>query len=136
MIQAISLRAADSDGKMFDVDVSDLQDDISISGNNVSGTLKFLSGSNPITDHWGEGNFFAFQLSADDWTDYTSVKVGVDPSQGSGLVEIIDDPDKNGIVKIADKNVQKFMIVATDGKKTKKQVYDLSGLTIEDDAEG
>ena len=121
---------------MFDVDVSDLQENVSITGNNVSGTLKYLSGSNPITDVWGEGNFFAFTLAGNTFTGLDSVKVGVEPSQSTGLVEILTDPDKNGIVKIGDKNVQKFVVLQKKGTQTKKKVYDLSGLVCEEDAEG
>lgn len=98
--------------------------------------MKYLSGSNPITDVWGEGNFFAYTLAGNTFTGLDSVKVGVEPSQGTGLVEIINDPDKNGIVKIGDKNVQKFVVLQKKGTQTKKQVYDLSGLVLEDDAEG
>lgn len=117
---------------MFEVDVSDLQDDIEITGSKVTGTLKFLSGSNAITDVWGEGYFFAFTLADNVFTGLDSVKVGVQPSQGTGLVEIIDDPDKNGIVKIGDDVTQKFIIEQTKGSQKKRQVFDLSGLELEE----
>jgi hypothetical protein len=71
------------------------------------------------------------KFSAEDWNDYTSVKVGLTPSEGSGLVEGINDPDKNGVFKITDKATQKFTVVATDGEYTKTSYYDLSGLTVE-----
>lgn len=124
---------------MFGVDVSDMQDDISITGKKITGTLKYLEGSNAITDKWGEGYFFCYTLADEDndFTKYDSVKVGVQPSQGSGLVEIIEDPDKNGIVKIGDKITQKFIIQLKKGSTVKNQVYDLSGLTLaEPEAEG
>lgn len=122
---------------MFEVDVSDLQDDIEITGSKVTGTLKFLSGSNAITDVWGEGYFFAFTLADNVFTGLDSVKVGVQPSQGTGLVEIIDDPDKNGIVKIGDDVTQKFIIEQTKGSQKKRQVFDLSGLELaEPEGEG
>lgn len=117
---------------LFGVNVSDMQEDVSISGKNITGVLKYLAGSNAITDRWGEGYFFAFTLAdaGNDFTKYDSVKVGVQPSQGSGLVEIIDDPDKNGIVKIGDKISQKFVIQLKKGTAVKTQVFDLSGLTL------
>lgn len=124
------------ESKLFDVDVSDMQEDIEVSGNKVTGTLKYLSGSNAITDVWGEGNFICLEFDADDWTDYTSVKVGLEPSQSSGLVEIIDDPDKNGVFKVGNDVSQKFKIVMTDGEQTKTQVLDLSGLELEEAGEG
>ena len=48
------------------------------------------------------------------------------------LVEIKTDPDKNGIFKINNKDLQVFKLVATDtnGKKH-EQIYSLAGLTVE-----
>lgn len=116
---------------VFGHTVSDLQTNVVITGKYVTGTLKYVSeGSLPTT--WGAGNFLAFDLSGNDFEHFTSVKVGLDPSRGSGLVEIIDDPDKNGAFKITDKNSQKFVIeVTTDGGFTHRREYDLSGLVVE-----
>lgn len=114
-----------------------MMDEVSITGSKITGTLKYLAGSNAITDVWGEGHFFCFNLADNTFTGLDSVKVGVEPSQGSGLVEIINDPDKNGIVKIGDDVTQKFVILQKKGTQTKKQVYDLSGLVLaEPEAEG
>lgn len=66
----------------------------------------------------------------------TSVKVGMDPSQGSGLVEIINDPDKNGVFKVTDKNTQKFKVVVTDGEDTYEHTYSLKDLVMESAPEG
>lgn len=116
---------------MWNVDVSDLQeDDVDISGGKITGTLKYLAGDNAITAKWGEGYFLAFNLADNDYTDLTSVKVGLSPSKSSGLAEIIEDPDKNGICKISDKGSQKFIIKQTDGTHTKTQAFDLTGLTL------
>ena len=59
----------------------------------------------------------------------------LDPSAGSGLVEIINDPDKNGVFRISNTR-QKFKIVSTDGTYTKTQVFNLSGLTLADEVSG
>ena len=66
-----------------------------------------------------------------DFDQFTSVKVGLDPSAGSGLVEIINDPDKNGVFRISNTS-QKFKIVATsvDGEII-TQEFDLSSLILE-----
>lgn len=103
---------------------------MSVSGGKVTGTLKYLSTGALATD-WGAGNFLALKFTDID-SDATSVKVGLEPSEGSGLVEIIDDPDKDGVFKITDKDAQKFVVVQSDGLYTKKQTYDLSELTLED----
>ena len=114
-------------GTMFETASTDVQTGLTISTDKITGTLKYLS-SGPIAEHWGAGNFMMLQFSADDWSDYTSVKVGMSPSQGSGLVEIIEDPDKNGVFKVTNKNTQKFKIVATNGITSVTKEYNLKGL--------
>ena len=119
------------------MDVSDIQEDITISGNRISGSLKYLSGDNAIVNEWGEGHFIVLNLADNTYTGLTSVKVGMQPSMGSGLVELIADPDKNGVFKVTDDVAQKFMVVSTDGTHTLTQAFDLSGLTLEEpEAEG
>lgn len=107
-----------------------MQTDIEVADGAITGTLKYLSEGQLVTD-WGAGNFLALKFTDLD-ADATSVKVGLDPSQGSGLVEIIDDPDKNGVFKITDKDAQKFVVEQSDGVFKLRQEYDLSGLTVED----
>ncbi len=63
--------------------------------------------------------------------DATSVKVGLNPSVSSGLVEIINDPDKNGAFKVTDKEGQKFRVVTTTPNGQTSKEYDLSGLILE-----
>lgn len=110
--------------------VSDLGENILVGDNAISGTLKYVS-SGTLASDWGAGNFLPITFDADDWGKYTSVKVGLDPSAGSGLVELIGHlDDLKSTFKITDKNMQKLVIVATDGNATKTKVYDLSGLTL------
>jgi hypothetical protein len=107
-----------------------MQIGVTVSNGAITGTLKYLDDGGEIAGHWGAGNFLCLKFSDID-TDATSVKVGLEPSEGSGLVEIIDDPDKNGVFKITDKATQKFVVVSSDGTHTDKQAFDLSGLTVE-----
>ncbi len=79
----------------------------------------------------GDGYFIALKWSEPGET-VTSLKVGVQPSEGTGLVEAIDDPDRNVVAKIANADNQKFVIVQSNATQSTKQVYDLSGLTLED----
>ena len=125
-----SVSAVSGGTTLFDTAVSDMQTGVSITNNIISGRLHFIEGglaeSGPLA---GDGYFLALQFSSDDWTDYTSVKVGLDPSAGTGLVEIIEDPDKNGVFKI-NSTTQDFKIVVTDGEHTTTRVFKLSGLTL------
>ena len=119
-----------SSDDLWGTPVSDVQTNVTIENNAISGTLKYVD-SGALADGWGAGNFLALDLSSNDFDDLTSVKVGMEPSAGSGLVELIDDPDKNGVFKVTDKYNQKFVVVSTDGKNTVTQKYTLSGLTLE-----
>lgn len=94
--------------------------------------MKWLDGDNQIVDYWGPGNFLA--LAFDDWDETADhVYVGLDPSYGSGLVDVINDPDKNGVFKITDKDAQRFLVKVTKGDKSSTKAYNLSGLVLEDD---
>ena len=129
-ISAVTVSAEDGAVSMFGTLVSDMQEDVAVADGAITGTLHFLDTGSLVT-RWGEGNFLALKF-ADIDENATSVKVGLYPSQSSGLVEIIDDPDKNGAFKITDKDTQKFLVVTTtpDGEKT--QTYDLKGLVCEE----
>ena len=116
---------------MYEVPVSSLQaSDVAVANGAVTGTVKYLSGDNAITQVWGPGNFLALN-----WTNLDpkakSVLVGLEPSAGSGLVEAYGDPDHNGIFKITNKNLQKFKMVQSDGVHSTVQYLDLSGLTLQ-----
>ena len=105
-----------------------MQSNVAIANGAITGTLKYLSEGALVT-RWGAGNFIGLKFNAD-WSEYSSVKVGLDPSYGDGLVEIIDDPDKNGAFKVTE-TTQKFVVQTTTvGGTTTTTKYDLSGLTL------
>ena len=104
-----------------------MQEDVVVNGNAITGTLKYLN-TGALVDRWGEGNFIALKFEDID-PKATSIKVGLDPSYGDGLVEILGDPDMNGAWRITNAQEQVFKVVATDGTKTITNTYDLSGLT-------
>lgn len=103
-----------------------MQSDISIANGAITGTLKYLGTDNAITQVWGYGNFIALKFPDAD-IENSTVKVGLEPSAGSGLAEL--DSDKNGIFKISDKLHQKLVVSITKDGETVVQRYDLSGLT-------
>ena len=108
--------------------VSDMQSNIAVSGNKITGTLKYVDAGALATD-WGAGNFLALKFTVPEGA--TSCKVGLDPSEGSGLVEL--DEDKDGVFKITDNETQKFVIVTTDGVHTLCQEFSLADLTCLDE---
>lgn len=111
---------------MFGRKVKTMQTGITVTGNAITGTLKYIA-SGAIAQDWGPGYFLNLKFT--DANASKTVKVGLNPSEGSGLVQI--DNDKNGVFKITDKNTQKFVVLQIDGKAQLLQSFDLSGLTLE-----
>ena len=111
---------------------ADFQDDVTVTKDKVTGTLKFIEGglspSGPLS---GDGYFLALKWS-DPEEGVTSLLVGLQPSEGTGLVEAIDDPDRNGVFKISNKD-QKLILWQKSDTKSNKQVFDLSDLIFEDE---
>lgn len=110
---------------------SDMQSNITVTGNKITGELKFIEGGLAPGVLSGDGYFLALKWS-DPAQTVTSLKVGLQPSaSGMDLVECIDDTDRNGVFKISNKN-QKFVLVQSNDSKKTKQVFDLTGLTFEE----
>ena len=131
MLDRATIEPESQGSSVFEVPVSDLQgSNVAVANGAVTGTVKWLSGNNGITAKWGPGNFLCLK-----WSDIdpkaNSIKVGLEPSAGTGLVECFDDLDRNGIFKITNKNIQKFKIVISDGVNARVQTLDLSGLTLQ-----
>ena len=129
-LDKLTVTPEDQGHSLYGVPVSSMQgSDVAVANGAVTGTLKYIS-SGTLADTWGPGNFLALK-----WTDpdakATSLKVGLDPSVSSGLIECIDDTDRNGVFKVTNKNIQKFKIVSSNGAHSTVQTYDLSGLTLQ-----
>lgn len=128
-----AITMASATGSLYTVPVTDLQSGVVVSGDKVTGTLKYQGTSNPITDVWGNGYFVGLKFTANDWDDYTSVLVGLEPSAGSGLVEIKDDDTHDGVFKITNKNTQKFVVRATNSIETIEKKYSLANLVLQNE---
>ena len=112
--------------------VDSYQTGVAVNGDKVTGTLNFIEGglaeSGPLA---GDGYFLCLKWSEPE-TGVTSVKVGLVPSAGTGLVEGIGDVDRDVVCKISDIQNQRFTIIQSDAAGHKNmQVFDLSGLTLE-----
>ena len=125
----VTVSAVDSDTDFWGTTASQIQSGITVTGNAITGSLSYLSSGQLVTD-WGAGNFLGLQFTNLD-SRAATVKVGLRPSMGSGLVDIIPDPDKMGVFKITDKDTQKFVVESADPSGTKTvQIFDLSGLEV------
>ena len=116
---------------------SDLQSDIAISDGKVTGSLKFIEGGLAPSGYLaGDGYFMALTWSEPE-EDITSVKVGLVPSAGSGMIEGIDDPDRTIVAKIDPSLGQQFLIEQrTDNGEVRAQYFGLDFEFEDPDAEG
>lgn len=108
-----------------------MQTDVAVNAttNKITGTLHYVDSGALATD-WGAGYFLVLKWSNLD-SHTSKLWVGLNPSEGSGLIECFSDPDRNGVFKITDKGKQKFeLIQGATGYGNTKQEYDLSGLTL------
>ncbi len=117
---------------LFNKLVSAMQSGVKVADGVISGELKFISDglavSGPLA---GDGNFLALKFASDDWSQYSSVKVGLVPSvSGMDLVEVLTDDDKNGVFKISNTS-QIFRVEAHKGASTVTVDYSLKGLTLD-----
>lgn len=125
--------AADASYPWTELHPSDFQSDVAVNGGKITGELKFIEGGlSPSGYLSGDGYFLA--LKFDNFAQgltYANVKVGLDPSQGAGMVTL--DSDKNAVFKITDKNTQILKTVQSDSQGHKNvQIFDLSGLELEE----
>ena len=113
-----------------DKKASDMQSNITIGKSSINGTLKFIEGGlSPSGPLAGDGYFLALKWS-DPAQTVTSLKVGLEPSEGTGLVECISDLDRNGVFKITSKEQSVLLVQSNDDHKT-TQRYSLTGLVFE-----
>ena len=108
---------------------SQMQTGLAVSDGAITGTLKYLSEGQLVTD-WGAGNFMALKFINNSGAD--SIKVGLVPSaSGMPLQEL--DADMNGAFKVTglvDGVQQIFKVVTTKDGVEKTQVFDLTGLVL------
>ena len=127
----VTVTAPDGDTDYWGTKASTIQSDITIGTDAITGTLKYLSSGQLVTD-WGEGYFLGLDFGGDAFDDAAHIYVGLTPSAGSGLMDVINDPDRAGVFKITDKDAQSFtiMVVDSNGVPDVKH-YSLAGLTLE-----
>lgn len=108
---------------------------VNMSDFEITGTLKFIEGGLAPSGYLaGDGNFLALKLNVPDIDQWEHVNVGLDPSQGSGLVDIKGDPDMVVVCKITDNTTQDFKVVCTKDGTTDSRTFDLSKLVCESEA--
>jgi len=113
---------------LFGKTVSDLQSDIVIGSDEITGTLNYID---DYTGFSGDpslqaGNFIAIHASVPDVEDVTITVKVTNP--------VTLDDDGIAVLRIANKDSQTITVVASkDGYASVEKVFDLSGLTCEEE---
>ena len=129
-LKPLTITSPASDLNFWGVTPAEAQDELSVSGNAITAKLyEMTDKTKVIVADKGVGYYICLKFEDID-ASAISVKVGIDPTQGSGMAEIIDDPDKAGIFKVTYKDSQVIKVIQTDGTNTLTQVFGLSGLEL------
>ena len=129
-LSPLTLTEPASDLDFWGITPAECQDEIAITGNQITGKLyEMTDESKVIVAEQGPGYYSGLKFTDLD-ASATSVKVGIEPTQGSGPQEIIDDPDKAGIFKVTYKDSQTIVVTQSDGTNKLTQVFSVSGLEL------
>lgn len=125
----LTVSAKAGSATMFGHKVNTFQKNVAVNGNKITGEFTYIEGglaeTGPLA---GSGWFLALQWSDPD-ASASSLKVGLIPSQGTGLVECLSDTDRDGVFKITS-DTQSVVIQQTDSAgNVISQVFNLSDAT-------
>lgn len=116
--------------EVYGAKVSTLQKEMAVSDEAITGTLKFIQGGLAPSGYLsGDGNFMALKF-VNEGAD--EIKVGLVPSQGSGMVAL--EEDGICVFKVAgiyQEQQQVLKVVTTENGIEKTQTFDISELTLE-----
>lgn len=121
---------ADVNPTVFDYDVSDLQSDVTVTGNQVTGTLAY------VTDFTGfsgdpelqKGNYLALSFDSDPEAEKVTVEM-VNALTNIGPQEL--DSDMDACFRITDKDRQYLIIKAYKGGEVTRRVIKFDQLVLE-----
>lgn len=113
---------------MFGKFVKDLQTNVVVTDDKITGTLKHVTGytefSSILSDQ--EGNYLALKIE----TEPVVSDVKVELVGGTKGPVTLDD-DMNIVLLIKNKDTQSIKVIATNNKEVSTKTYDLSGLNLE-----
>lgn len=112
---------------MLGKNVSDLQTDIVVDNDAITGTLKYVTGYTGFSSNVAEqqGNYLALKVSAPEGAKTTVEVVG-----GTKGPVALDD-DMNIVLLIKNKDTQSVKVVTEKDGKSATKTYSLKGLTLQ-----
>ena len=125
---SLSVKPEDGEAVLFGKTVNELQSDVVVSDDEVTGTLKYVDGYVDFSSNVSEqsGNYLALKIEAE-------------PAEAETVVELVGgtkgpvtlDDDMNIVLLIKNKDTQSIKVTTTHNEESITKIYGLSGLTLE-----
>ena len=125
---SLSVKPEDGEAVLFGKTVNELQSDVVVSDDEVTGTLKHVDGYVDFSSNVSEqsGNYLALKIEAE-------------PAEAETVVELVGgtkgpvtlDEDMNIVLLIKNKDTQSIKVTTTHNEESVTKTYGLSGLTLE-----
>lgn len=125
---SLSIKPEDGEAVLFGKTVNELQSDVVVSDDEVTGTLKYVDGYVDFSSNVSEqsGNYLALKIEAE-------------PAEAETVVELVGgtkgpvtlDDDMNIVLLIKNKDTQSIKVTTTHNEESVTKTYGLSGLTLE-----
>nr|UVX84470.1 MAG: hypothetical protein [Bacteriophage sp.] len=125
---SLSVKPEDGEAVLFGKTVNELQSDVVVSDDEVTGTLKYVDGYVDFSSNVSEqsGNYLALKIEAE-------------PAEAETVVELVGgtkgpvtlDDDMNIVLLIKNKDTQSIKVTTTHNRESVTKTYGLSGLTLE-----
>ena len=125
---SLSVKPKDGEAVLFGKTVNELQSDVVVSDDEVTGTLKYVDGYVDFSSNVSEqsGNYLALKIEAE-------------PAEAETVVELVGgtkgpvtlDDDMNIVLLIKNKDTQSIKVTTTHNRESVTKTYGLSGLTLE-----
>ena len=125
---SLSVKPEDGEAVLFGKAVNELQSDMVVADDEVTGTLKYVNGYVDFISNTSEqsGNYLALKIEAE-------------PAEAETVVELVGgtkgpvalDDDMNIVLLIKNKDTQSIKVTITHNEESITKIYGLSGLTLE-----
>ena len=128
-MSGLSVEPEDGEAVLFGKSVSDLQSDIVIDEDSITGTLNYVTGYTGFSslEEQQSGNYLALKVDVGEETGVTTTVEVVGGDKGPVTL----DEDMNIVLLIKDSSTQDVKVTCPKGNEIKTITYDLSGLVQE-----
>lgn len=125
---SLSVKPEDGEAVLFGKAANELQSDMVVADDEVTGALKYVNGYVDFSSNTSEqsGNYLALKIEAE-------------PAEAETVVELVGgtkgpvalDDDMNIVLLIKNKDTQSIKVTTTHNGESITKIYGLSGLTLE-----